>query len=66
MYAIIYWKHGINPHHDKNVFFVKNENGSIWIANKLEQADERANKIEELLGIEDFCRVVNLDAEIMG
>lgn len=55
MYGVIYWT--TNP---DAIQIVKNEDGSVWVAQQLTEADEKATYLESELGIEDV-RTISLE-----
>jgi len=54
MYSVIYW-----TNNDNSVKIVQNSDGSVWIAETLIEADDKASEIEAKLGVE--CRTVSLE-----
>ncbi len=56
MYGVIYWEN------DDTLKIVQNLNGTVWIAETVEEADLKAEEIEAEKGFQ--CRTVSLEGVI--
>jgi len=54
MYSVIYWLNDGNT-----LKIAENPDGSVWIAEKIAEADARASEIEAQTGAE--CRTISLE-----